>query len=281
MPEENVTSEILEKLAKLVRHEQSAREIGNITEAEAFAGKVQELLTKYKLEMSDIQFEERERDEPIEESHVSAREAGVKRESRRVEWQEELAYVIARCNGCKTLVSDLSNTAFFVGRKSDREVCSFLYAHFVRMAFEMSEKASKVNLDACRAECQKSYGDWWRGQMSSWMKDYRKSFCRGFSDAVQRRLRNQHESMMEAEEKRAEESAQQSTALVHIRRDQEAIAQYLEDKFKDRKPSRRKDNIDDSGWSRTGFQHGRAAGESVALTANALGSGGGKGKLNG
>lgn len=40
---------ILEKLRKLQAHADSAAEIGNEAEAEAFAAKVQELLTAYKI----------------------------------------------------------------------------------------------------------------------------------------------------------------------------------------------------------------------------------------
>lgn len=55
------TESVMELLAKLMRHEQSAREVGSLAEAEAFASKVQAMLTKHKLEMSEIKFEERER----------------------------------------------------------------------------------------------------------------------------------------------------------------------------------------------------------------------------
>lgn len=49
---------IIEKLRKLIAMEQSARSIGSLAEAEAFASKVQELLSKHKLEMSEIELDE-------------------------------------------------------------------------------------------------------------------------------------------------------------------------------------------------------------------------------
>jgi 1,6-anhydro-N-acetylmuramate kinase len=45
---------ILEKLGKIKAHMESAQEIGNEAEAQAFASMLQNLLTKHKLEMTDI-----------------------------------------------------------------------------------------------------------------------------------------------------------------------------------------------------------------------------------
>ena len=54
------TDQIIEKLRKLIAHEQSARTIGNIAEAEAFASKIQDLLTAHKLDMSEVDFQARD-----------------------------------------------------------------------------------------------------------------------------------------------------------------------------------------------------------------------------
>jgi hypothetical protein len=45
---------IKEKLRKLIAKENSARDIGNVHEAEAFASKIQELMLAYELEMDDV-----------------------------------------------------------------------------------------------------------------------------------------------------------------------------------------------------------------------------------
>lgn len=55
MSVDNVKIEaIKDKLRKLIAKEASAREIGNLAEAEAFASKIQELMIDYELEMDDI-----------------------------------------------------------------------------------------------------------------------------------------------------------------------------------------------------------------------------------
>lgn len=49
---------IIEKLRKLIRHERSAREIGSIAEAEAFAERIQSLCDEYNLSISEIDIDE-------------------------------------------------------------------------------------------------------------------------------------------------------------------------------------------------------------------------------
>ena len=52
-------NKILEKIKKLIRHKESAEKIGSISEAEAFAVKIQKLLNEYNISLSDIDLEER------------------------------------------------------------------------------------------------------------------------------------------------------------------------------------------------------------------------------
>ena len=124
-------AEIVDKLAKMIRHEQSARQIGSIAEAEAFAAQVQHLLTKHGLEMSEIDFAE-ESSQPIDQEWAFSHHDGsnVPHERRRIEWQENLAESIARVNNCALLITQVNNSVCFVGRPSDRSVCISLYRYF-------------------------------------------------------------------------------------------------------------------------------------------------------
>ena len=47
---------VIDKLRKIMAHAASAREIGNLAEAEAFAAKAQELLLRHKLDMTEVEF---------------------------------------------------------------------------------------------------------------------------------------------------------------------------------------------------------------------------------
>lgn len=141
-------SEIIVKLNKLLRHAESAREIGSIAEAEAFAARTQELLTKHKLEMSDIQFVEQEESEPIELEYISPSDLGIKHQPKRIAWQENLAMTIGHANDCSTLILIDSNCAFFVGRKSDREICVGLLRYFLHLIISLAKDATNNARDS-------------------------------------------------------------------------------------------------------------------------------------
>lgn len=114
--------------------------------------------------MSDIQFVEQETAEPVGEEYVNPeRHLGIKYENKRIEWQEDLAAAIARSNDCETLISNHSNCAFFVGRKSDRETCVTLLRYFITLTVEMSEKAALAAKDAEREALQEKLGRWYSG----------------------------------------------------------------------------------------------------------------------
>jgi len=254
---------VIELLAKLMRHEQSARDIGSLAEAEAFASKVQQLLTAHKLDMSEIQFEEREQFEPVGQEIVSAHDLGIKRRPKRVRWQERLASAIAECNGCTLLITDHANTVFFVGRTSDRQVCVHIYGRFVRMAFELSEKSAGENRDEQRDKCKEDNG----AVFAHWMRAYKNSFCVGFSNAMQTRFYEQRRQMEEAKK---EADGEGCSAMVHMRKDAEAIKVYLDDLFKGRKESKAKPNFDSDSFNRDGYHSGQKAGNTVALASHEL-----------
>ena len=58
---------ILEKLGKIKNHMESAKEIGNEAEAQAFAAMLQTLLLKHKLSLTDVEYASEMKDEPIVE----------------------------------------------------------------------------------------------------------------------------------------------------------------------------------------------------------------------
>lgn len=87
---------VIDKVQKLHAHAESAKKIGNEAEAQAFAAKVQELLTQYKLSMSDVEFARRDDEDPIDQAEVNLTKHGFRTKQVRIEWQEMLAAVIGR-----------------------------------------------------------------------------------------------------------------------------------------------------------------------------------------
>jgi sugar phosphate isomerase/epimerase len=94
---------IIEKLKKLIRHEQSARTIGNLGEAENFAARIQELLDAYNLSLSDIDVNEYK-------SSVNRSEDGQHAIN---SWQKFFIIDLAKLNGCECI---------FTGTRSRRSV---------------------------------------------------------------------------------------------------------------------------------------------------------------
>src|SRR4051812_11592634 len=102
------TEKIVEKLAKIKAHADSAKAIGNEQEAQAFAGMLQQMLLKHKLEMSDLDYRKEMESEPIiehwPETEFVADKVGYHYRYKiapdidigpRTQWIEELAMLIA------------------------------------------------------------------------------------------------------------------------------------------------------------------------------------------
>lgn len=262
---------VVSKLQKLIAHERSARDIGNIAEAEAFAAKIQTMLTSHKLEMSEVEIQEREAKEPIDDTAFWPTEAGWRRTACRVAWQERLATAIATANGCELLVTPRSNWLAFVGRGSDRETAKALFLYFLEMAKSLADRAAHENRDSERTKCFSVRGRFWRNYISAWMRDYRESYAMGFTGAVAIRIIRRHREMIETERCERGES---STGLVLIKRDAMAVQSFIAELTKDHKPwtEKEKNNYRKGANHLNGdaFQHGKDHGERVALTSNRL-----------
>jgi hypothetical protein len=122
---------VLELIRKLKAHADSAARIGNVAEAEAFATRVNEMLIKHKLEMSQVEIEKQDKEDPVAVTFVDLKAYGIGFKRVRISWQEQLAYVIAKANFCASLVHPKTNFIWFVGREADREVCVFVYGTLV------------------------------------------------------------------------------------------------------------------------------------------------------
>ena len=114
---------VMDKLAKLQSHADSAKAIGNEAEAEAFAAKVAELLVTHKLSMTEVEFAAQAEDDPVDGAYVDYAKYAPDQSGRtRVWWQETLIDVVARAHFCRIMVVPGSSRIFLVGRGSDRQV---------------------------------------------------------------------------------------------------------------------------------------------------------------
>ena len=252
----------IEKLRKLIAHERSARSVGNIQEAEAFAERIQELLTAHKLGMAEVEFQEREDGEPIDWEAVVAGEADGKKF--KTYWRVTLAKAIAKTNSCQVVNQTRSRgrNFFFVGRTSDRELAKILYLYMVELGEELCLKSQRENREIQRLKFNLTNGimsydlpTWANSAFNSWMKHYRESWKVGFADAVAKRFEDRYNEMLAAQAQTA------ANAIVHIKKDALAVQAFLRGKTA---AGRGRVVRDDS--SADGYAHGQRTGGFINLT---------------
>ena len=255
---------IIDKLRKLMAHEQSARSIGSLQEAEAFAAKIQDLLTEYKLSMSEIEFDAREDGEPIDWETVRGDEINVGGKKVRLYWRMKLAKGIAEVNSCQAIGRGARSNSFsFVGRTTDRELCKVLYLYMVELGEELCSKCvrderevQKLKFNVAKGIMDTEVPPWEKAAFNAWMKEFRESWKTGFADAIFKRLKDRYEQAMR--------DATGSNAMVHIKKDALAVQDFLKGKIRKYRAAGPARGSDD------GYAKGKATGNTVNLNSNAL-----------
>lgn len=253
---------ILEKLAKIKAHADSAKQIGNEAEAQAFAAMLQSLLLKHKLEMTDVQYAAEMKEEPIVEQRAERIYKGGKQVykdfpdvevvHRRRAWAEDLAAFIAESYASKILVSDGWSVITFVGHKSNVQIAEYLFLTLLRAADKMSEKAAKTFRAAKRNE---------NGGAGMTPRGYRESWLEGFVTRIAQRLREEREAFGKV--------GAQCTALVRVNKEAVAVASFIEENYQ----KKAKALTVRRGYNRDGYEHGKQAANQVNIKNNAVNAG--------
>lgn len=141
--------DILVKVKKLVAHERSARQIGSLAEANAFAEKIQSFCDQYRLTITDALTADSS--EPrIETSQCDWKpeESGEKSQCRREHWITKMAWGIAQGHHCVALTYRGWSDCSFLGLKADAEVAREMMTVLVVSAMNAlreRRKNGKVN----------------------------------------------------------------------------------------------------------------------------------------
>lgn len=220
-------NQIQEKLRKLIEHQKSASAIGNLFEAMAFADKIQELLDKHNLSMSDIDMTAQDETMGRENTKISLR----------FTWRMFLLQSIAETNGCRLFV-DRKKFAVIVGTEDDRRIVTALFDYFADLG------------DSLLTVYRKEH----RANVGTIGNDFNKSFLHGFQLKLGERLRQQHRMAME--------NAQTSTALVFIGNKLAKVDAFVNSNIHFGEGKTIKMRVGD--WN--GYNAGVRAGNSVALT---------------
>ncbi|QQO97196.1 hypothetical protein M1M30_gp010 [Maribacter phage Colly_1] len=136
---------LIEKLSKLLKKAESAKELGSLDEANMFMAKVQELCTKHQLEMSEVRdFNEkpkitttREQAKAYNEKHGYGFGHPDRKAASAIDWQTNgleghwnltLIDILAEHNLCKALFGQTYATSTLIGTEENIEIVKYLYA---------------------------------------------------------------------------------------------------------------------------------------------------------
>jgi len=254
---------IIEKLAKIKAHAESAKAIGKEEEAKAFAAMLQNLLLKHKLEMTDVEYAAEMKDEPIVEkwpdtqwSNESHRRVykdfpDVEVVNRRREWAEQLANIVADAYSSRILVVKGRSYIVFVGHKSNVAICEFLFLTMLRVAEKLSANAAK----AYRAEYRARYG------AGDTPKGYRESWPSGFCTRIAQRMKEERDAFGQ--------KPGQSMALVRVNKEALAVKTYM-DKYQGKKAAHLNQQ---KYFNNDGYADGKKAANDINIKGNAVNAG--------
>lgn len=171
---------LMDRIRKLHAKAESARQIGSLAEAEAFADAVSRLLMKHKLDASILE-QAGQIAEEIEAGELDWQEFGVY--GKRVGWIELLSLAVSRAYFCRMyLISGGGTRIILVGKPSDREVAGYMIRFLTATAHRLAEEANKAE----KKRMKKLTG-------SFAVAGFRKAFLAGFVSGISSRLREARE----------------------------------------------------------------------------------------
>lgn len=232
------TDKILDKLSKLKAMQESEAAIGNAAAAEAFASMINTMLLKHNLSMSEVPQGGIAKEEDIVEVPANLAAYGIKMVNTRIGWQEQLARIVAKAHLCKFLVAKGTNKVWFVGTQSNATVAEYAYGVLARAADTMSMAARE---------------QWWKNECGGKhlrSGNYRAAWLHGFIERIAERF-------ADAQRREVQATGNASTALIVLNRALVRAEDYVEAKFKGKKPLQ-------SASMSTGNWDGRAAGRAAA-----------------
>lgn len=246
---------ILDKIRKLRAMAESAQQTSTEEEARAFAVKVQELVTRYKIEEAELrEISGEDQNNPIVQIRTPhdgfTKYAGKKSTAEgfpfkqtRVEWSEKLGSIVAKMNYCRMLVIPGVNTLVFVGRRVEAQAAVDTFVYLAAVAERVAWVEYQIYFDECAAEgCPEK------------ARGFRKSFLLGFVD----RLTEKYEQRMS--EMRSE-WLQNNKALVVLRDALREVDDYVASNIKTRNVKRAARTVANA----SGFMRGREVANGIGF----------------
>lgn len=243
-----MADKIIDKIRKLHAMAEGAKAIGSEQEAQAFAGMVNQMLNKHRLELTDIQFEEQRKTEPVESSEINWATHDIPTRKVRIEWIERLAKIVALAHTCDIMVLPGSSRIWLVGSASNRAVAEYLLVTLMRAAEKIAEKEYVRFYYKCRDE-----GDVTRA------RGYRSAFLLGFIDRINQRF---------DEAKRKMQGDDTGTALVRFNQEKADVSAF----FIARDNKKSAHGLSHSLRNIAGYRDGQKKADDMSIDANAVNS---------
>lgn len=180
-------AKIIETVKKLIAHEQSARSIDSIEEANAFAARVTALMREYRLERHEVEPSVIDAMDFTEYgmTHVTTYTAAC---GEQAPWQAFVFDVICSAHACQVVVISELRTFFVAGQNVDRAVACALSAAIVNSIEYLGELKWREAQSLDAAVLMGFVGE----------SDYKESYRIGFVQALQRRLKEEEAAETEA-----------------------------------------------------------------------------------
>ncbi len=234
---------IIDKIKKLMAHSESAKEMGSISEAEAFAQKAQKLLNDYNLTKGDLT-EDEARAEILHDT-MPSKVPGVGGRSSFV-----VMSTIAEFNWCKayTMGSSAMNKMIMVGSPENIEVCKYIHSTVMSTFLHVGKMKYKEYKEVQMNDNRKPVG-----------KDtFLRTFLKGCADGLWSKFKKERDEFMKANES--------STAI--IRTNGVVISDYVTQQW-GKTGTARQTSYTNSGGA---YQQGKETGKNVSINKGVKGT---------
>lgn len=176
---------IISRIKKLMRHAESAKQLGSLEEAETFSAKVEELMIEYNIELSQVKLEENEGEF---DKWMYGEKVSYKDNQAGQRWRLNLVEVLCEYNFCNYTWNARSHTFRVYGRMENVDTVVWMY-NFLSIGLLRLAQEAHVNRNEFD---QIMYGQ----NRYSFLKDW----LIGAVVGLNRKFRLQREQSVHAEE---------------------------------------------------------------------------------
>lgn len=253
-------TKILDLVRKLLAKADSAQQIGSMEEAATFAAKASELLMRHKLELSEVELQLEEDEDPLTNDYADISESLGLSSNKREPWLTALFHNVAKAHFCTALYVPHSKRVRLIGRESNRQIVVYLVAVLAKAARDLAaQHATEARREAERTTSW-THSNWSRRDTIR----TKASFLVGFVTTVRERLAAMRKEVEEAGGQfamvrfnKAEEEVR-NAAAAHAGKGRNKLSVHNENAYK----------------------AGQAAGQNVSLHGGLNGGGSSRGTLS-